>query len=125
MTTALALVEGRGHHAPLDALLQTCPNGSLRQYVDRELPESARYAVGESIGATMGAAAQVGPQAVAQIQGPAFDAFVSSMHVTAVAASCVAGLGTLLALRFLPSLRPAVVPGQVGPEGAAKPVGTR
>jgi hypothetical protein len=47
------------------------------------------------------------------------------MHITAVAASCVAGLATLLALRFLPSLRPAAVAGQVSPEGAAKPVGTR
>ena len=89
------------------------------------LPESARHAAGESIGATMGAAAQVGPQAVAQIQDPTFDAFVSSMHVTAVAAACVAGLATLLAFRFLPNMQPVAVPDQSSPEGAAEPVGTR
>jgi len=91
----------------------------------KALPESARHAAGESIGATIGAAAQVGPRAVAQIQSPAFDAFVSSMHVTAVAASCVAGLATLLAFRFLPNMRPAAVPDQSSPGGAAEPVGTR
>jgi len=85
------------------------------------LPESARHAAGESIGVTMTAAAQAGPEAAAQIQGAAFDAFVGSMHVTAVAAACVAGLATLLAFRFLPSMRPAAaaLPGQVGPDGAA------
>ena len=87
------------------------------------LPESARHAAGESVGATLGAAAQLGPQAVAQIQGVAFDAFVRSMHITAVVAASVAAIATLLAFRFLPSMRPAAAgPGQAGPEPAVEPV---
>jgi hypothetical protein len=54
----------------------------------------------------------------------AFDAFVRSMHVTAVVAACVVAVATLLAFRFLPSMRPAAAPGQAGPEPAAEPVGT-
>jgi hypothetical protein len=106
--------------------------GSLTSAVYRDqiaphltgLPESAQHAAGESVGATIGAAAQAGPQAVAQIQGVAFDAFVRSMHVTAVVAACVVVVATLLAFRFLPSMRPAAAPGQAGPEPAAEPVGT-
>jgi len=86
------------------------------------LPESARHTAGESIGATIGAAGQVGPQAVAQIQGVAFDAFVRSMHFTAVVAACVVGVATLLAYRFLPSMRPAAaVPSQLSADEAAEP----
>ena len=106
--------------------------GSLTSAVYRDqiaphltgLPESAQHAAGESVGATIGAAAQAGPQAVAQIQGVAFDAFVRSMHVTAVVAACVVAVATLRAFRFLPSMRPAAAPGQAGPEPAAEPVGT-
>jgi MFS transporter, DHA2 family, multidrug resistance protein len=106
--------------------------GSLTSAVYRDqiaphltgLPDSAQHAAGESVGATIGAAAQAGPQAVAQIQGVAFDAFVRSMHVTAVVAACGVVVATLLAFRFLPSMRPAAAPGQAGPEPAAEPVGT-
>jgi MFS transporter, DHA2 family, multidrug resistance protein len=81
------------------------------------LPAQARDAAAESIGGTMGAAAQAGPQAVAQIQAPAFDAFIHAMHVTVTLASFVALLATLLAFRFLPSMRPAAdVPSQVSRE---------
>jgi hypothetical protein len=82
------------------------------------LPEQARQAAGESIGETMGAAAQAGPQAVAQVQGPAFDAFIHAMHVTVTFAAIIALTATLLAFRFLPGLRPAkeTAPAQAPPE---------
>jgi MFS transporter, DHA2 family, multidrug resistance protein len=81
------------------------------------LPDQAQQAAGESIGATLGAAAQAGPQAVAQIQGPAFDAFIHAMHVTVSVASVVALAATMLAFRFLPSMRPAqAAPAEVSAE---------
>jgi MFS transporter, DHA2 family, multidrug resistance protein len=82
------------------------------------LPEQARHAAGESIGETVGAAAQAGPQALAQIQGPAFDAFIHAMHVTVTFATVIALLATVLAFRFMPSMRPAAepAPAQVSPE---------
>jgi DHA2 family integral membrane protein (MFS transporter) len=81
------------------------------------LPARVQDAAGESIGATVTAAAKAGPQAVAQIQQPAFDAFIHAMHVTVTLASFVALLATLLAFRFMPSMRPAAeVPSQVSRE---------
>ncbi len=90
------------------------------------LPEQVRHGAGESIGETMGAAAEVGPQAVASVQGPAFEAFVSAMHVTASLAAVVAAIATILAFRFLPSTRPAApMLEPVAPDEAPEPVAAR
>ena len=66
------------------------------------LPAQAKQTAAESIGATMGAAAQAGPDAVAQIQPVAYHAFVDAMHVTAGFSTVVALLATVLVFRFLP-----------------------
>jgi hypothetical protein len=66
------------------------------------LPEQAREAAGESLGATVGVAAQAGPDALAQIQPVADQAFVDAMHVTAGFSTLVALLATVLVFRFLP-----------------------
>ncbi|MCI0688803.1 MAG: MFS transporter [Sporichthyaceae bacterium] len=73
------------------------------------LPDAAREAAGESIGATVGVAAQAGPEALAQIQPAAFHAFVNAMHVTAAFSTAVALLATVLVFRFLPKQAEAPV----------------
>ncbi|MGH8834303.1 MAG: MFS transporter [Actinomycetes bacterium] len=66
------------------------------------LPAQAKETAAESIGATMGAATQAGPDALAQIQPVAYHAFVDAMHVTAGFSTLVALLATVLVFRFLP-----------------------
>ena len=65
------------------------------------LPASARPAAGESIEATLGAAARLGPAGRALFD-PAADAFIHAMHVTAIGSSLFAFLGAVVVLLFLP-----------------------
>ncbi|MGK5642117.1 MFS transporter [Streptomyces sp. URMC 126] len=65
------------------------------------LSGSARHAAGESIEATLGLADRLGP-AGRDLVGPAQDAFLHAMHVTALGAAGVAALGALVAGVFLP-----------------------
>ncbi|MEU5641981.1 MFS transporter [Streptomyces milbemycinicus] len=65
------------------------------------LPDSARHAAGESVEATLGLAEKLGPKGQALI-GPAHDAFVHAMHITALGSAAVALFGALVVLAFLP-----------------------
>ncbi|NLU71769.1 MFS transporter [Streptomyces sp. HNM0575] len=65
------------------------------------LPEGARHAAGESIEATLGLAARLGP-AGRQLVGPAKDAFIDAMHVTVLGSAAVALLGAVVVGVWLP-----------------------
>lgn len=70
------------------------------------LPAGLRETAGESIEATLGVAAKLGPQGRALVT-PANDAFLHAMHVTALCGTVVAILGALVAFLFLPGKPPA------------------
>ncbi|WP_281157370.1 MFS transporter [Streptomyces sp. HYC2] len=64
------------------------------------LPAGLRDKAGESIEATLGVAARLGPQGKALI-GPANDAFLHAMHVTALCGTVVALVGAVVVAVFL------------------------
>ncbi|MFJ9905242.1 MFS transporter [Streptomyces sp. NPDC101152] len=70
------------------------------------LPPGLRDTAGESIEATLGVAAKLGPQGKPLV-GSANDAFLHAMHVTALCGTGVALLGALVAFWFLPGRPPA------------------
>jgi DHA2 family integral membrane protein (MFS transporter) len=70
------------------------------------LPAGLRDAAGESIEATLGVAAKLGPRGKGLV-GPANDAFLHAMHVTALCGTVVALLGALVVFLFLPGKPPA------------------
>ncbi|GAA2520355.1 MFS transporter [Streptomyces longisporus] len=70
------------------------------------LPAGLRETAGESIEATLGVAAKLGPQGRALV-APANDAFLHAMHVTALCGTVVAIVGALVAFVFLPGKPPA------------------
>ncbi|ASQ94220.1 MFS transporter [Streptomyces sp. 11-1-2] len=65
------------------------------------LPDSVRHSAGESVEATLGVAEKLGPRGQ-ELVGPAQDAFVHAMHVTALGSAGVALVGALVVLAFLP-----------------------
>ncbi|MFI7399727.1 MFS transporter [Streptomyces sp. NPDC049541] len=69
------------------------------------LPAGLRETAGESIEATLGVAAKLGPQGRALVT-PANDSFLHAMHVTALCGTVVAVLGALVAFVFLPGKPP-------------------
>ncbi|MEU3985707.1 MFS transporter [Streptomyces sp. NPDC026672] len=77
------------------------------------LPAGLRDTAGESIEATLGVAARLGPRGDALI-GSANDAFLHAMHVTALCGAGVAILGAVITALFLPGRPPA--PQQTEPE---------
>jgi hypothetical protein len=85
------------------------------------LPAPARHAAGESIEATLAVADKLGP-AGRSLVGPANDAFIHAMHVTAVCSAAVALIGALVVLVFLPS-KAAVAAAAGGGEREGEPVG--
>jgi EmrB/QacA subfamily drug resistance transporter len=107
--------------AVLGSLLSTVYRQGIEDHLD-VVPAAARHSAGESIEATLGIAARLGPRGQALID-PAGDAFVHAMHVTAVASGIVALIGALVVLLALPA-RPRT---QQVPGGAAEPqkVGAR
>ncbi|MFD8304055.1 MFS transporter [Streptomyces sp. NPDC059690] len=70
------------------------------------LPAGLRDAAGESIEATLGVAAKLGPRGKGLV-GPANDAFLHAMHVTALCGTVVALFGALVVFLFLPGRPPA------------------
>jgi MFS transporter, DHA2 family, multidrug resistance protein len=83
------------------------------------LPEAVRDQAGESLGSTMAAAGEIGPDAVAAVREVAFGAFLDGMHLAAFLAAAVAALSTLMVMRYLPGRQPAPVVETVRPEEAA------
>jgi DHA2 family integral membrane protein (MFS transporter) len=86
------------------AILGSVLSTSYRNGIEDKLgllPPGLRDTAGESIEATLGVAARLGPRGEALI-GPANDAFLHAMHVTALCGAVVALLGTALVAVFLP-----------------------
>ncbi|MFE1290693.1 MFS transporter [Streptomyces sp. NPDC058751] len=65
------------------------------------VPAPLRHTAGESIEATLGVAARMGPQGKALV-APAHDAFLHAMHVTALWGAGVAVIGAVVVALFLP-----------------------
>ncbi|MFJ9961131.1 MFS transporter [Streptomyces avermitilis] len=76
-----------------------------------QLPPGVRHTAGESIEATLGVAAKLGPNGKALI-APANDAFLHAMHLTALCGAGVAVLGAVIVALFLPGRPPAPQEGQ-------------
>ncbi|MER6442412.1 MFS transporter [Streptomyces sp. NPDC001185] len=70
------------------------------------LPPGLRHTAGESIEATLGVAAKLGPRGEAFVT-PANDAFLHAMHVTALCGAGVAIVGAVIVAVFLPGRPPA------------------
>jgi DHA2 family integral membrane protein (MFS transporter) len=70
------------------------------------LPAGVRHTAGESIEATLGVAAKLGPKGRALVPS-ANDAFLHAMHVTALWGAAVAVIGAVVVALFLPGKTPA------------------
>ena len=70
------------------------------------LPAGLRDTAGESIEATLGVAAKLGPRGRGLVD-PANDAFLHAMHITALWGSAVAVVGAVVVAVFLPGKPPA------------------
>ncbi|GHD83804.1 MFS transporter [Streptomyces naganishii JCM 4654] len=79
------------------------------------LPPGLRGTAGESIEATLGVAAKLGPRGQALV-GPANDSFLHAMHVTALWGTGVALVGAVVVAVFLPGKAPASEKGKEEPE---------
>ncbi|MER5181417.1 MFS transporter [Streptomyces sp. NPDC002896] len=91
--------------AVLGSVLSTAYRTSIEDKLGM-LPAGVRHTAGESIEATLGVAAKLGPQGKALI-APANDAFLHAMHVTALCGAGVALIGAMVVFLFLPGRAPA------------------
>ncbi|MEU9290116.1 MFS transporter [Streptomyces sp. NPDC048275] len=86
------------------AILGSVLSTAYRNGIDDSLsllPPGLRHTAGESIEATLGVAARLGPKGDALI-APANDAFLHAMHVTALCGAAVAVFGAVIVALFLP-----------------------
>jgi EmrB/QacA subfamily drug resistance transporter len=90
--------------AVLGSVLSTAYRNGIEPHLG-SVPAGVRHTAGESIEATLGVAAKLGPRGDALV-GPANDAFLHAMHVTALCGAGVALVGALVVALFLPG-RPA------------------
>ncbi|MEU9959211.1 MFS transporter [Streptomyces sp. NPDC050982] len=88
------------------AVLGSVLSAAYRSGIEDKLPAAARHSAGESIEATLGFAAKLGPKGDTLI-GPANDAFLHAMHVTALCGAGVALVGAVVVGLFLPGRTPA------------------
>ncbi|SFE99595.1 MFS transporter, DHA2 family, integral membrane protein [Actinacidiphila alni] len=107
--------------AVLGSVLSTVYRNGINDHLD-VLPAGARHSAGESIQATLGVAAKLGPKGQALVQ-PANDAFIHAMHITAACSGVVALVGAVVTLVFLPrkeevdlAQKPQAEPEKVGAE---------
>ncbi|MFD5857672.1 MFS transporter [Streptomyces chartreusis] len=91
--------------AVLGSVLSTAYRNDIEDRLGA-LPAGVRHTAGESIEATLGVADRLGPRGEALI-GPAHDAFLHAMHITALWGAGIAVLGAVVVALFLPG-RPAV-----------------
>ncbi|MFD4028993.1 MFS transporter [Streptomyces sp. NPDC058637] len=90
--------------AVLGSVLSTVYRGGIEGHL-AGVPAAARDVAGESIEATLGVAAGMGPAGPPLIAA-ANDAFISAMHVTALGSAAVALIGALVVGLFLPGRSP-------------------
>ncbi|MFE7973176.1 MFS transporter [Streptomyces shenzhenensis] len=91
------------------AVLGSVLSAAYRSGIEDKLgpvPAGLRDTAAGSIEATLGVAARLGPQGKALV-GPANDAFLHAMHITALCGTGVALLGALVVALFLPGRPPA------------------
>ncbi|MFF6998624.1 DHA2 family efflux MFS transporter permease subunit [Streptomyces sp. NPDC008313] len=88
------------------AVLGSVLSTAYRNGIEDKLPPAARHEAGESIEATLGFAAKLGARGDALV-GPANDAFLHAMHVTAFWGAGVAAIGAVIVAVFLPGRTPA------------------
>lgn len=100
--------------AVLGSVLSTAYRNGIEGSLSR-VPAGLRHTAGESIEATLGVAHKLGPRGDALV-GPANDAFLHAMHVTALWGAGVAVLGAVVAGVFLPGKAPAEPAGEAEPE---------
>ncbi|WP_405521163.1 MFS transporter [Streptomyces canus] len=86
--------------AVLGSVLSTAYRNSIESHLG-SVPAGVRHTAGESIEATLGVAAKLGPRGDALV-GPANDAFLHAMHVTALCGAGVALIGAVVVALFLP-----------------------
>ncbi|MFI9490581.1 MULTISPECIES: MFS transporter [Streptomyces] len=103
--------------AVLGSVLSTVYRGDIEKHLDG-VPAAARGAAGESIEATLGVAAKLGP-AGKPLVAAANDAFIGAMHVTAAGSAAVALIGAVVVGLFLPGRTgaPAQEPRSQEPRG--------
>ncbi len=90
--------------AVLGSVLSTTYRDGIQDHLSL-VPAGVRHTAGESIEATLGVAAKLGPHGKALV-APAHDAFLHAMHVTALWGTGVALLGALVVVLFLPGKTP-------------------
>ncbi|MEV6651133.1 MFS transporter [Streptomyces sp. NPDC051219] len=100
MNNAFRQVGGALGVAVLGSLLSTAYRMGIRDHLT-VLPPDERHAAGESVEATLAAAQRLGPEGRA-LTGPAHEAFVHAMHITALGAAAVAVLGAVVVALFMP-----------------------
>ncbi|MEU6354323.1 MFS transporter [Streptomyces sp. NPDC047072] len=96
------------------AVLGSVLSAAYRSGIDGKLglvPANLRDTAGESIEATLGIAAKLGPRGESLI-GPANDAFLHAMHVTALCGAGVAVVGAVVVALFLPGRPTEPQPGR-------------
>ena len=91
--------------AVLGSVLSTAYRNSIESHLG-SVPAGVRHTAGESIEATLGVAAKLGPQGRALVT-PANDAFLHAMHITALWGAGVAVVGAAVVALFLPGKPPA------------------
>ncbi|MEV2214578.1 MFS transporter [Streptomyces sp. NPDC050997] len=96
--------------AVLGSVLSTAYRGGIEDRLG-SLPADLRHTAGESIEATLGVAAKLGPRGQALID-PANDAFLHAMHVTALWGAGVAVVGAIVVAVYLPGKPPAPQKGE-------------
>ncbi|SCD73538.1 MFS transporter [Streptomyces sp. PpalLS-921] len=103
--------------AVLGSVLSTVYRGDIEKHLDG-VPAAARGVAGESIEATLGVAAKLGP-AGKPLVAAANDAFIGAMHVTAAGSAAVALIGAVVVGLFLPGRTgaPAQEPRSQEPRG--------
>ncbi|MER5962600.1 MFS transporter [Streptomyces sp. NPDC002057] len=104
--------------AVLGSVLSSAYRGEIEGHLGG-VPAALRDTAGESVEATLAVAEKLGP-AGRDLVAPAYDAFLSAMHLTAVASAVIALVGAAVVAAFLPGRTPAgpaQTPPGGGPEG--------
>ncbi|WP_189859559.1 MFS transporter [Streptomyces poonensis] len=100
------------------AVLGSVLSAAYRSGIEDDLPPAARHEAGESIEATLAFAARLGARGE-DLVGPAHDAFLHAMHITALCGAGVALLGAVVVALFLPGKDPERPGGREESEPAA------
>ncbi|WP_327269737.1 MFS transporter [Streptomyces sp. NBC_01218] len=98
--------------AVLGSVLSTVYRGDIEGHLSA-VPPGARDVAGESIEATLGVAAKLGP-AGKPLAAAASDSFIVAMHVAALGSAAIALAGAVVVALFLPG-RSSAAPGAAAP----------